>query len=43
MLPANICWSPRRLEYAVKTCFEDVLKTLWRPTKCLLGSASNKS
>ena len=34
----------RRLEDVLKTCREDVFKTSWRQTKCLLGlSLSNKS
>ena len=34
----------RRLEDVLKTCLEDVLKTLWRQAKYLLGiSVSNKS
>ena len=37
-----LCW--RRLEDILKTCLEDVLKTLWRETKYLLGiSVSKKS
>ena len=42
--PANICWSSRRLEDALKTCLEDIFKTPARQTKFLLViSVSNKS
>ena len=34
----------RHLKDILKTCFEDIFKTSWRETKCLLGiSVSNKS
>ena len=34
----------RRLQDVFKTCLEDVFKTSWRQTKCLLGiSLSNES
>ena len=43
-IPANTCWSSRRLADVLKTCLEDVFKTSWRQTKCLLMiSVSNKS
>ena len=37
IIPANICWSWRRLEDVLKTSLEDLLKILWRQTKYLLG------